>query len=415
MRYLLLICSLLLFSLAASAQLESRYVMAASFANVSSVNSTTHTATLNFQSDQLGSGFLANQVQVGFRVVTSTKRQYRISAIASTNFSSATVTLVEIGGTTQGPNGIAVVYDYQGEPDLIPVPPANATGISTAHFAIIYNHNLEVGAGQGGGISTVFTDGDIQGTGTEADPVRYTAPAPPTPVTWTTLTGKPSGFADDVDNVGLLTVATGGDLTGDGTPGNPVRYTAPADGDTDPTNEENGLSITGGALSTTRSDGSIISTVTLPSGASAFVYAKELPDGFRAKVTYMQVPIQGGGFSFPSVTGTASAGYVIAAPSTNDCYPISFELYGNSTTTNSSGELVVKLEGTFQKYYTTELYDMTNSQKVDVHLTGNIPKQVMSATAGSTTDEGFIIRGTNTFSTPNIAGNYPNGFLYILN
>ena len=354
--------------------------MAASFADVASIDATTHSATLNFQSDQLGNGYLANQIQVGHRVVTSTKRQYSITAINSTTFSSASVTLLEIGNTTAGPNGVAVVYSYDGSTELIPVLPPNATGISTAHLAIILNHNLEViGALDAGGLSTVVTDGDIDGTGTPEDPVRYTRPIPdwdeitgkptvfPSNHEWTAITGKPAGFADDIDDVGLETVAVAGDLTGDGTPGNPITYTA---------------------------------------SASSFLAHYTSGGTNLASFSTRMFPASGNSSS-ANLTGDNSAGYVFTT--SNAIETIIIE--GDSGSSNASGEFVLTIDqnnttvNTFKLgHFSYQLYDLTNDQKVDEHLTGNVLRQVYDSTTGET-----------QLTLPNVGGNYPNGFRLILN
>jgi hypothetical protein len=358
----ILTLSALLFSIALSGQadLRERYVMAVSFSNVSAVNASTHTATLNFQADQLGAGYLPGDIEVGYRLLTSTKRQYEVASIASTSFSSATVTLTEIGGTTLGPNGIAAIYEYSGGTELIPLLPTNATGITAAMAAIIHTHNTEVLAGIGGGSSTVETSGDITGDGSVESPINYVRPVP----TWAELTGLPPGFADDTDDVDDADNIIGNEF------------------------QDIVYDVNTGDLTLTNSG----VTVTL---ASAFYQqAKRSSGDLDAYVSFT-------GNNTISLSGSASTGYTLAMTNIGEKIVVT----GNSTTTNASGELILIVEDArpYPAPYNYQIYDGANNQKVDVHLTGTVASQVVNESTNQL-----------TLQIPNMNG-FPNGFRLVLN
>ena len=377
----------LLLGLVLAAQGETiltRYTMAVSFADVTSLTTTTHRATLNAQSDQLGEGYLANQIQVGYRVLTSTKRHFEVTTIDNASFGSATVVLTEIGATTLGPNGSGVLYD-PGANGMIPPLPANATGVSQALLANMLIHNFEVAQTLVGGSSS----------------------------DWADITNKPAGFADDIDNVGLETVSVNAPLTGNGTPGSPISYTPTPltwnnitgkpttfpSGDDVIGNEDNGLDIDGSRLYTTRPDGSRIGDGVDLSFAGSFSILRTTSDGLEVRIYWTY---GGDDNQEPALSGDKNSGYLITIFRGQ---VERIEVKGSSATANESGEFDLTIRDE-SRYYQTELYDLTNDQRVDVFATGNVPKQTLTDPWGS-------IGGATAIVTPNIGGNYPNGFVYI--
>ena len=134
-----------------SAQVDNRFVLVGSLSDQVVVDDSTYTVSVSYETDQTGNSYLANQVEVGWRIVTSSKRMYRISAINSASFFSANFTVVELPGTNGSPTGISETYQYDGTTERIPIAPQNASGISAAFAAILHTHNVENGGGSGGG------------------------------------------------------------------------------------------------------------------------------------------------------------------------------------------------------------------------------------------------------------------------
>jgi hypothetical protein len=348
--FLLLAC--LAFATDASAQLETRFSMAATITDVSSPTATTHQATLTMQADQLGAGYLANQVQVGWRLLTATGREYEITAVPSSNFSSATVTLLEIEGTTLGPSGVGVVYEYDGTTRMIPPLPANAQGISQALLARMLIHNFEVATQElAGGSSTVETQAPVTGDGSAGNPITYTRPLP----TWAELVGKPTIFPSGDDD--------------------------PTDEYQDPT-----YNPATGELGLTNSD----ETVTVGSRI------KRTGNSYG---TDMSITVWHFGEEEPTFSGDATTGYQIDC----SCTALKIAAVGNSDGANASGTAVFRFTGRLADDYSYQMYDQSNNQKVDVHLTGNVPKQDLQRNL------------ENRFEIPNIGGNYPNYYRAIWN
>lgn len=94
----------------------------------STVNDSTYTATVNFQSDLTGQGYLATAIVDTFLLFTPTEQTYRISNVANKTFSSADLTIVETNGTNGQPVGQVCVYDPAGEGGTIPQPVFGSTG-----------------------------------------------------------------------------------------------------------------------------------------------------------------------------------------------------------------------------------------------------------------------------------------------
>ena len=384
MRHLLTTVFLLL-GLVLAAQGETiltRYTMAVSFADVTSLTTTTHRATLNAQSDQLGEGYLANQIQVGYRVLTSTKRHFEVTTIDNSSFGSATVVLTEIGGTTLGPNGSGVLYD-PGANGMIPPLPANATGVSQALLANMLIHNFEVAQ-------------TLVGGGSSSD--------------WADITNKPAGFDDNIDDVDDADADPNNELQNWGNlPGIPAGFSDGVDNvddaDADPTNEDNGFVLFEGRYYTTRADGTRIGSGVAPPANS---FLSHYTGGATNLALFSaRLFAAGGTSSSVNLTGNNTAGYLF---STTDAVE-TIIIEGDSGSSNASGEFVLTIDqnnadaNTFKLgHFSYQLYDLTNDQKVDEHLTGNVLRQVYDSTTGET-----------QLTLPNVGGNYPNGFRLILN
>lgn len=104
------------------------------------VNDSTYTATVTFQSDLTGMGYLANQIQVGYRTFTPTEQLYSITAVANATFSSADLTVVELNGNHGSPNGQILVFNPAGN-STIPQAPFGSTGATAQMQAAVDAYN----------------------------------------------------------------------------------------------------------------------------------------------------------------------------------------------------------------------------------------------------------------------------------
>jgi lysophospholipase L1-like esterase len=153
-----------------SAQLSRQFFLVGAFQSSTVVNDSTYTVTIIFQADQTGQGYLPTQITTAHRVIDTNGKTYRVSAVVSSNFTEATLTLVE-RGSNGAPLGAGYVYNPFPDTEIVPVPPSNAVGISAALLSAILTHNAE-NTGSGGG-STEQADGaTILGDGTPGDPFR---------------------------------------------------------------------------------------------------------------------------------------------------------------------------------------------------------------------------------------------------
>lgn len=104
-------------------------------------------AAMDLQSDQSGQGYLGTDVQPGWRIITSTGRLYRIDSVYSANFQEVSLSVTGIKGTSQPPNGVGMVFQYDGSKETIPVLPQNSSGLPSNLTAAILTHNAETASG----------------------------------------------------------------------------------------------------------------------------------------------------------------------------------------------------------------------------------------------------------------------------
>lgn len=97
-------------------------------------------------------------------------------------------------------------------------------------------------------------------------------------------------------------------------------------------------------------------------------------------------------------TGDGANGWDIVL--TADTHLLLFDFSGNSTTSNSNGEIVIRVDNSANGYprkFVMDIVDDGPDQDTDEEARGHILKEVV---AGNVT----------TLTVPNISGNYPNGF-----
>ena len=157
LRHILLLAGLFI-SLAASAQVGRRFALPSyvDSRTVSAVDDSTYTATIRFGVDQSGNAYRATSVQVGYRILTTAKRMYRIAAFTATGSYTGTATLVEVAPSNGPPTGAGICYQYDGSTGTIPLLPVNSQGITAALAAIIHTHNtaFRQAGSAGGGAGT---------------------------------------------------------------------------------------------------------------------------------------------------------------------------------------------------------------------------------------------------------------------
>jgi hypothetical protein len=103
------------------------------------------------------------------------------------------------------------------------------------------------------------------------------------------------------------------------------------------------------------------------------------------------------------LTGNRSEGYNVSTSSSSPIFKLVVE--GNSSTSDGLGDFKLGIHNPSDStimYYQMQMYDLSNHQVIDNHLTGNIFKQE-------------FISGTLNIIIPNIGGGYPNGFRLIMN
>jgi len=134
-----ILCSLFcLFAVLAQAQF--RMVGNASW---TTINDSTYSATITFQSDLTGQGYLPTQIVAGYQLFTPTEQLYRVDQVLNTTFSSAEVQVVEIGATEGAPLGQVMVFDPDNR-SHIPQVPFGSTGATAQMQAAVDSYNARV-------------------------------------------------------------------------------------------------------------------------------------------------------------------------------------------------------------------------------------------------------------------------------
>jgi len=117
------------------------------------VNDSTYLATVNFQSDLTGNGYLATQIpSSGYRIFTGTEQIYIVTSATGQTFSSAVLTIEEYEGDHGPPIGQVMCYNPDGKATIPQVPfgPIGATGQMQAAIDS-YNARLTSGIYFGSG------------------------------------------------------------------------------------------------------------------------------------------------------------------------------------------------------------------------------------------------------------------------
>lgn len=109
----------------------------------------TYAATVTFQTDLTGMGYLATQITTGYRMITGTEQLYTVSNVgADPTFTSAVLTVKELNGDHGSPVGQVMVFNPNGK-ESIPQAPFGATGATAQIQAAIDSYNARL-IGSGG-------------------------------------------------------------------------------------------------------------------------------------------------------------------------------------------------------------------------------------------------------------------------
>lgn len=118
------------------------------------VNDSTYSASITFNSDLTGQGYLATQITTSYRMFTPTEQQYRVSAVSNATFNSADLTVIEYNGTNGAPVGQVMIYNPDSKA-TIPQAPFGSTGATAQMNAAVDAFNARQVSE-----STSLSDGD---------------------------------------------------------------------------------------------------------------------------------------------------------------------------------------------------------------------------------------------------------------
>jgi hypothetical protein len=104
------------------------------------INATTYSATVTFQSDLTGNGYLPTQIVAEHRLFTGLERVYRIISVTGATFTTAVLTVEEFGLTNGSPSGVVMVYDPISL-NTVPNVPFGSTGATAQLQSAIDTYN----------------------------------------------------------------------------------------------------------------------------------------------------------------------------------------------------------------------------------------------------------------------------------
>ena len=129
------------FALNAQSTLDKRFVLVAEWQDYVLLNDSMWRVNTNFADDQLNSGYLPTQIQVGYLALDATGRRYRIKQVGETTFSSAVLDVVEEADLNMPPIGVGIVYAPNLRDVIHSVVHSN-TQISPSLMSKIFIHNM---------------------------------------------------------------------------------------------------------------------------------------------------------------------------------------------------------------------------------------------------------------------------------
>lgn len=106
----------------------------------------TYSATVEFQADLTGMGWLATQISDTFRIFTGTEQLYQITAVGTKSFSTAELTIKEMSGDWGAPIGQVYCYDPAGRV-MIPQAPYGNSGATSQIQAAVDRYNARLADG----------------------------------------------------------------------------------------------------------------------------------------------------------------------------------------------------------------------------------------------------------------------------
>lgn len=387
------------------------------------VDDSTYTATVVFQADLTGKGYLANQITTNHRLFSPIGAVYRISNVSGATFSQATLTIVELIEATAAPTGQVMVYAPDGR-ETVPQNPFGSTGATAQLQAAIDTWNASLGAG-GGGASLVAGDGiviegDTVNIGGSFDENRTVDLAGDT-VTWSGNSGLfllDNGTRLKFENAELERVnnATGA-----------VYITVTVNADVNLVGDKDGLlkivhNISGDIIfidptAATTVDGK--SSIQLQDGESVLLaYNADTDDyvaiggnttGIGSQLHSMDSITVAGSTAWiyrqggTTSTFTNSAAGVYDVEMLNRAHLEGITIFGNNATLNGSNEMIITITSNPNrtKRYMLELYDANNDALVDQFLTGTNHTQAVGA-------------ATTTFTIPGLNGFGATGYYVVI-
>ena len=384
MRHFLLLF-VLFFSFTA-AQAQFRMVGNASW---TTQNDSTYSATVSFQTDLTGQGFLPTQITTGFRVFSPTEQLYRVDAVLSSSFSSAEIRIVEIGATDGAPSGQVMVFDPQGR-QAIPQVPFGSIGATAQLQAAVTTYNARVTDYDGTQVIQTIRDGGF------VDRTELLDSTSMLRLEITQAEADAKAYADANDDNTQLSEAEVDAFVGNN--GYLTSFT-----ETDPvwTSEKALYATTTYADQAEQdakdyADANDDNTQLSEAEVDAFVGN----NGYlTAAVPYSQDVLASGSFTAEvdryagnatTLTNPSAGEYRINA-ATNAHLDV-ITIYADNSTLNASQELVIKVDNstnTRKRRFAVQIYDANNGALVDQQLTGTVHTQFVAADVTTITIPGL--------------------------
>lgn len=143
---------------ALSAQLQDSFLLVGSAGTFSALTDSTFRGTVTFQSDQFGSGYLPTGIQTNYKLIDAKGDIFTITAVNSSNFTTANIDVEEDDADRTAPAGIVMVFKVL-DSGLYPLPPVNSTGASPIMQARLLTDNAIMSAANDNRLDSISQSG----------------------------------------------------------------------------------------------------------------------------------------------------------------------------------------------------------------------------------------------------------------
>jgi len=120
--------------------IQDSFIVVVDYSNVTIVNDSTYIVDVSGESDQFGSSYRVDGINVGYTAIDSRGESYTVDSVGTMSFFTGTIKLIEKSGSNGSPSGRGWVHKNLSS-GLTPVPASNSSGVAPIAIAKIITNN----------------------------------------------------------------------------------------------------------------------------------------------------------------------------------------------------------------------------------------------------------------------------------